>query len=119
MGLWAHALVATLAVVAIMYVGIGHESQYVFSAAKMQEIAKAAIAEHPNGPSSAVINTVVAKLNEAYPAYIIPEPQWIFNNAVRGIHSTIGLHRFISHVETGWRHGIHACAALLLLRCVW
>ena len=95
MGLCAHTLVATLAVVAIMYVGIGHESQYVFSAAKMQEIAKAAIAEHPDGPSSAVISAVVAKLNAAYPDYIIPEPQWMFNNAVWEFAFSC-LHRFIS-----------------------
>mmetsp|Transcript_34781 Transcript_34781/g.48220 ORF Transcript_34781/g.48220 Transcript_34781/m.48220 type:complete len:214 (+) Transcript_34781:821-1462(+) len=83
-------LVAALAVVA--YVGIGHESQYVFTPEAMHAIAKEAIEESPAGDLNQIFDSVVRKLNATHPDYIIDNPKWLFNNAGGAMGSMLVLH---------------------------
>mmetsp|Transcript_4624 Transcript_4624/g.7852 ORF Transcript_4624/g.7852 Transcript_4624/m.7852 type:complete len:215 (+) Transcript_4624:161-805(+) len=86
-------LAAFLAVA--MYAGIGHDSQYVFSAEKMQQIARESIAES-KGNVDEMLPLVVKKLATEYPDFIIPEPQWLFNNAGGAMGSMLVLHCSLS-----------------------
>ena len=63
-----------------MFLGIGHESQYVFDPVKLKGISEKAIAAHA-GNVTALKDHVVLQLREAYPQYITKEPEWMFNNA--------------------------------------
>ena len=78
-----------------MYAGIGHDSQYVFSAEKMQQIARESIAES-KGDVGEMLPLVVKKLATEYPDFIIPEPQWLFNNAGGAMGSMLVLHCSLS-----------------------
>lgn len=60
----------TAMVAALMYAGIGYDSQYVFTAERMHEIANAAIKEG-NGDLQTTFDLVVSKLNTTYPKYVI------------------------------------------------
>jgi hypothetical protein len=62
--------VFTAVVTVLMYTGIGYDSQYVFTAESMHEIANAAIKEG-NGDLQTTFDLVVSKLNTTYPKYVI------------------------------------------------
>eukprot|EP00976_Prorocentrum_cordatum_P038012 772378-Prorocentrum_minimum.AAC.2 len=89
------AYIAAFLAVAL-YAGIGHDSQYVFTPEKMQQISREAIAES-GGNVTQTIPLVVKKLTAAYPNYVIPEPHsWLFNNAGGAMGSMIVLHCSLS-----------------------
>ena len=71
MGLFTtRGAVLTALVAVLLYAGIGHDSQYVFTAESMHEIANAAIKEG-NGDLQTTFDLVVSKLNTTYPKYVI------------------------------------------------
>jgi hypothetical protein len=61
--------VLTALVAVALYAGIGHDSQYVFTAERMHEIANAAIVEG-DGNLQTTFDLVVSKLNTTYPKYV-------------------------------------------------
>eukprot|EP00042_Codosiga_hollandica_P012738 m.28762 g.28762 ORF g.28762 m.28762 type:complete len:235 (-) comp40314_c0_seq1:29-733(-) len=81
---------------AVLFLGIGHESQYVFDPKHMKEVAEKAIATHPNGNASQIIASVVAQLKVSHPRYIIDTDRWIFNNAGGAMGSMLVLHCSLS-----------------------
>mmetsp|Transcript_2221 Transcript_2221/g.6109 ORF Transcript_2221/g.6109 Transcript_2221/m.6109 type:complete len:217 (-) Transcript_2221:184-834(-) len=91
-------VLAILAVVAACVLGIGHESQFVFSPEVMHRVAKEALAAQPAGAHpKAIVDGVVAGLRKEYPDHIIEgEPEWLFNNAGGAMGAMIVLHASLS-----------------------
>lgn len=58
---------------------------FIFDPARLQELSKEAIASHPDGNSTHIMQTLAVKLREEYGEKYINEyekDKWMFNNAV-------------------------------------
>lgn len=76
-----------------------HPPQPVFTPESMAEIARTAIVHSAsvNGTAQTTIDSVVQQLRSKYPAHVLKDPQWVFNNAGGAMGSMLVLH--ISLVE--------------------
>ena len=92
-----HLVLATLALVVAAIVGIGHESQFVFTPEGLHAIAKKAISENKGAEDpQGVIDSVVKLLQEKYPDYVSKQPEWLFNNAGGAMGAMLVLHASLS-----------------------
>ena len=86
--------IATVLVAVVL--GIGHESQFVFSPEDMHKIAQEALKQANHNDPQDIIDRVVAGLSEKYPKYIVKEPEWLFNNAGGAMGAMLVLHCSLS-----------------------
>lgn len=103
MALISANLVSCLILLSAVFVfGNFRTPHYVFSPEAMERISKQAIAEAAASASSddiklnITIVSVVRQLNAEFPGRILPDPQWIFNNAGGAMGSMLVLHCSLS-----------------------
>ncbi len=91
-------LFASLALVAACVLGIGHESQFVFTPEVMHRVSKEALSGHPaDADPKVVVDSVIAALRREYPEHIIQgETEWLFNNAGGAMGAMTVLHASLS-----------------------
>lgn len=111
-----NSLSIAVLITAIVFYGKRNGRDYIFSPEIMHEISKQAIAEsleksiklssQKNDSDVDVdghmiqlnltIESVVTRLNQRYPGKILPNPQWMFNNAGGAMGSMLVLHCSLS-----------------------
>eukprot|EP00667_Euglena_gracilis_P020187 EG_transcript_21796 len=93
-------LFAALVALVAFLLGVGRESQYVFTPELMQRVATAAV-EHrraTNGTVESLVAHVVRLLQEDPKAgrYVNQQPEWVFNNAGGAMGAMLVLHASLS-----------------------
>ncbi|QDZ20996.1 ERG2/sigma1 receptor-like protein [Chloropicon primus] len=90
-------VVACAVVVAAAVLGIGHESQFVFTPEAMHRIANQAISENKGSEDpQGIVDSVRSLLKKEYPDYIIDDSEWLFNNAGGAMGAMVVLHASLS-----------------------
>lgn len=83
----------TLLFSVLIYLTFYYEPNYVFSPEAMSAIGKRAIRDGESSSGlNATVASVVRQLSERYPGRILPNPQWMFNNAGGAMGAMLVLH---------------------------